>query len=92
MSDPFVTPGTEARQAPLFADFPARILEWVAISYSGETPDPGFKSGLLHWQEGFFFFFFFFNQKATREAQAYFTDKETEAQRDEGSCPKSQSW
>ena len=36
----FVTPGTVALQAPLSLDFQARILEWVAISSSGDLSDP----------------------------------------------------
>jgi len=28
--------------------FQARILEWVAISFSMDLPDPGIKPGLLH--------------------------------------------
>ena len=39
----FLTPWTMARQAPLSGIFQARILEWVAISYSRGLPDPGIK-------------------------------------------------
>ena len=28
----------------------ARILEWVAISFSRDIPNPGIKPHLLHWQ------------------------------------------
>ena len=35
-----------------------RILEWVAISFSRDTPNPGIEPAyflyLLHWQAGFF--------------------------------------
>ena len=34
MSDSFVIPWTAVGQAPLSMGFPARILEWVAISFS----------------------------------------------------------
>ena len=34
----FATPWTVACQAPLCGSFQARILEWVAISYSTLTP------------------------------------------------------
>ena len=30
----------------------ARILEWVAISYSGDLPNPGIEPHLLHWLVG----------------------------------------
>ena len=30
----------------------ARILEWVAISYSGNLPNPGIEPHLLHWLVG----------------------------------------
>ena len=44
----FVTPWTEACQAPLsMGIFQARILEWVACPYSGDLPDPGIKPELL---------------------------------------------
>ena len=40
----FVTPWTIARQSPLsMGFFQARILEWVAISYSRESSYPGFE-------------------------------------------------
>ena len=42
-------PGSSARGI-----FQASILEWIAISYSRDLPDPGIKPaslGLLHWQE-----------------------------------------
>jgi len=39
-----VTPLTVAHQAPLFHGIlQARILEWVAISFSGDLTDPGIK-------------------------------------------------
>ena len=43
LSDSFATPWTIAHQAPLSMGFPGkeRILEWVAISFSGDLPDPG---------------------------------------------------
>ena len=34
----FATQWTVAHQAPLSIDFQARILEWVVISYSIQTP------------------------------------------------------
>ena len=38
----FGTPRTVARQAPLsMGIFRSRILEWIAISFSGDLPDPG---------------------------------------------------
>jgi len=37
-----MTPWTVARQAPLsMGILQARILEWVAISFSRDLPDPG---------------------------------------------------
>ena len=30
--------------------FLARILEWVALSFSGDLPNPGIKPHLLYWQ------------------------------------------
>ena len=39
VSDSFVIPRTIAHQTPLSWDFPARILEWVAISSSRGYPD-----------------------------------------------------
>ena len=30
--------------------FQARILEWVAISFSGDLPHPGIEPGFLAWQ------------------------------------------
>ena len=43
MSD-FATPRTEAHQAPLsMGILQVRILEWVAISFSKGSPDPGVK-------------------------------------------------
>ena len=30
--------------------FQARILEWVAISFSRDFPDQGLSTSLLHWQ------------------------------------------
>ena len=39
---PFATPWTLAHQVPLsMGFFQARILEWVAISFSKDLPDPG---------------------------------------------------
>ena len=42
----FATPWTAAYQAPLSIHgiFQARVLGWVAISFSGDLPDPGIKS------------------------------------------------
>ena len=34
----------------------ARILEWVAISFSRELSNPGINPALLHWQADFIFF------------------------------------
>ena len=40
----FATPWTVARQAPPSVGIlQARILEWVAISFSGDLPNPGIK-------------------------------------------------
>ena len=40
----FVTPCTAARQAPLYIGIlQARILEWVAIPFSMDLPNPGIK-------------------------------------------------
>ena len=38
----------------------ARILEWVAISFSRDHPRSGIKSSLLHWQVDSFFFLLYF--------------------------------
>ena len=38
-------PCTVARQAPLSIEFSTRILEWVAISFSRDLPDPGIELG-----------------------------------------------
>ena len=38
----FATPWTVAHQAPPW-DSLGRILEWVAISFPGDLPDPGIK-------------------------------------------------
>ena len=39
MSNSFATPWTTARQASVYGASPARILEWVAISFSkGSSP------------------------------------------------------
>ena len=39
---PFATPWNVAYQAPLYVGFSkARVLEWVAISFSGDLPNPG---------------------------------------------------
>ena len=48
--------------------FQARILEWVAISSSRGSSQPGDQTPhLLHWQAGFFFF----TTNANWEAQEY---------------------
>ena len=39
----FVTPWTVACQAPIHGIFQARTLEWVAISYSRRSSQPGIK-------------------------------------------------
>ena len=41
MYDSFVTPWTVACQAPLSRSLQARILEWIAISFSREFFQPG---------------------------------------------------
>ena len=44
-------PWTTACQTPLSMEFfQARILEWVAISFSGIFPDQGSNPRLQHWQ------------------------------------------
>ena len=40
-SNPFVTPSTAASQTPLSMISQARILEWLAISFSRDLPDTG---------------------------------------------------
>ena len=37
----FVTPWTVIYRAPLSMGFPRQVLEWSAISSSGDLPDPG---------------------------------------------------
>ena len=58
VSDSFVTPWIKAHQAPLVHGIlQARILEWVAISFSGDSSQPGdwtrisciSKQILYHW-------------------------------------------
>ena len=47
----FVTPYTIALQAPLSGISQARVLEWVAVSFSrGIFPTQGSDPHLLHWQ------------------------------------------
>ena len=46
----FTTLWTVARQAPVPGILQAGILEWVAISSSGDLPDPGIKPGSPAWQ------------------------------------------
>ena len=42
----FVTPWTVAYQAsPSVGFFQARVLEWAAISFSRDLPDPGIEPG-----------------------------------------------
>ena len=49
----FVCPWTVAHQAPL-STFQARILEWVAISYSRGLPHPGIETHISCIAGGFF--------------------------------------
>ena len=50
VSDSFAIPWTVACQAPLSMGFPqAKILEWVAISFSRGLSDPGIKSCIGRW-------------------------------------------
>ena len=51
MSDSFVTPWTIAHQAPLSLGFP-RQEDWSGFPFpiTGDLPDPGLNSCLLHWQ------------------------------------------
>ena len=41
----FATPWTVAHQASVHGIFQARILEWVAISFSRDVPNPGIEPG-----------------------------------------------
>ena len=51
----FVTPGTIARQAPLFMEFlRQKYWEWIAISYSRDLPDSGIKPMSPALAGGFF--------------------------------------
>ena len=43
----------------------AKLLEWVAISFSGDLPDPEIKPTASALAGGFFFFFFFFTTETT---------------------------
>ena len=43
----FVTPWTVTHQAPVHEIFQARILEWVALSFFRDLPDPGIESTSL---------------------------------------------
>ena len=51
MSDPFVTPWTVARQAPLSMGFP-RQEYWSRLPFPapGDLPDPGIKPASPGWQ------------------------------------------
>ena len=65
------TPWTVAHQALLHGIFQARIMGWVAISFSRGSSQP--RDGtcllcLLHWQMDSIFFNFYFNHWATWEA------------------------
>ena len=51
----FAIPWTITRQAPVHGILQTRILEWVAISFSRDPPDPGIEPAslcLLYWQAG----------------------------------------
>ena len=51
----FVIPRTIAHQAPLVHGiFQARILEWIAISYSRDLPNPGIEPASPALAGGFF--------------------------------------
>ena len=54
VSNSFETPWTVAHHAPVYGIFQARILEWIAISYSGEFPNPGIEPTSPAWVGGFF--------------------------------------
>ena len=43
----FATPWTITHQAPVHGILQARILEWVAISFSRDLPDPGIEPASL---------------------------------------------
>ena len=45
----FATPWTVAHQA-VHGILQARILDWVAISFSGDLPDPGIECTSPAWQ------------------------------------------
>ena len=72
MSDSFVTPGTEACQAPLFMGFP-RQEYWSGLPFPtpGELPTQGSNLCLLHWQEDFFL-----TIEPPGKPRLIFTDKE----------------
>ena len=46
----FATPWTVAYQAPPSGIFQARVLEWIAISFSRDLPDPGMEPGSPAWR------------------------------------------
>ena len=50
----FVTPWTVVHQVLLSRDFPARILEWIAISYSSGSSQPMDQALISCIAEGFF--------------------------------------
>ena len=55
MFDSFATPWTIAHQAPMsMVFFQARILEWAAISFSGDLPNPGVEPESSALAGGFF--------------------------------------
>ena len=43
----FATPWTITHQAPIHGILQARILEWVAISFSRDLPNPGIEPASL---------------------------------------------
>ena len=47
----FATPWTVSCQTPLSIEFPvAKTLEWFAISFSRDLPDPGIEPVKEYWQ------------------------------------------
>ena len=47
----FATPWAVAHQAPQLWEIPASILDWVAIFFSGDLPNPGMNPHLLHFRQ-----------------------------------------
>ena len=66
--DPFVTPQTVARQAPLSKGF-SRQEYWSGLTFPppGDLPDPGIGPHLLRFLHCQVDFFFFFNHCITLE-------------------------